>query len=222
MPPAPSYWIQEVISVSLTFTAFAAGLMLSLSTIVALGPQNVHILRMGLTRQHVILTVAVCLLGDGILIGLSVAGLSQLMAGQERIHGALVGAGVVFLLMYGWQALQRVRTRRSALQADAVAAQPMTRRQAVAAALGFSLLNPHAWLDTTVIIGTASLAWGAANAPWFGAGALTGSGLWFAAFSALAVVLGSRLQADSIWRRLDLVVAMLMWGMAAWLLSSLW
>lgn len=206
---------------TVTLTAFAAGLVLSLSTIVALGPQNVHILRMGLTRQHVALTVAACLLGDALLIGLSVAGLSQLLAGQERMHGALIGAGVVFLLMYGWQAARRVR-QPSAPQTGGAAVQTLTKRQAVAAALGFSLLNPHAWLDTTVIIGTASLAWGAANAPWFGAGALTGSGLWFVAFSVLAVVLGRRLQTPQLWRVVDALVAALMWGMAVWLLSSLW
>ena len=207
---------------TVTLTAFAAGLVLSLSTIVALGPQNVHILRMGLTRQHVALTVAVCLLGDALLIGLSVAGLSRLLADQERMHGALIGAGVVFVLMYGWQAAQRARRGASTPGTDAVSHTPLSKRQAVAAALGFSLLNPHAWLDTTVIIGTASLAWGAANAPWFGAGALTGSGLWFVAFAALAVLLGRRLQAARLWRALDVLVAALMWGMAAWLLSSLW
>jgi L-lysine exporter family protein LysE/ArgO len=209
--------------VSVTWTAFVAGVVLSLSTIAALGPQNVHILRMGLMRQHVVLTVLVCLVGDALLIGLSVAGLSQLLAGQVRLQGALVGAGAVFLLAYGWQAAQRARPSAARdWRALAPQAKVWTRRQAVAAALGFSLLNPHAWLDTAVIIGTASLAWGQHDAPWFGAGALTGSALWFVLFAALAVALGRRLQGQGLWRALDALVAAMMWGMALWLLSSLW
>ena len=48
--------------------------------------------------------------------------------------------------------------------------QAMTRRQAVLTALAFSWLNPHAWLDTAVLIGTASLAWGRPGNQLFGAG----------------------------------------------------
>ena len=42
----------------------------------------------------------------------------------------------------------------------------MSRRQAVFAALAFSWLNPHAWLDTAVLIGSASLAYGAGADAW--------------------------------------------------------
>lgn len=202
--------------------AFAAGLVLSLSTIVALGPQNVHILRMGLTRQHVALTVGLCLLGDAVLIGLSVLGLAQWLSGRASVHGAMIGAGAAFLLAYGWQAAQRFVSACGAAQPSLASVAVLSRRQAAAAALGFSLLNPHAWLDTAVIIGGASLAWGSAQAPWFGAGALAGSALWFVLFSALAVRLGQGLMAARLWRGLDAAVALLMWGMAAWLVAGLW
>ena len=51
-----------------------AGLALSLSLIMALGPQNAHVIRMGLQGQHVGLTVAVCIVSDALLIGLGVLG----------------------------------------------------------------------------------------------------------------------------------------------------
>lgn len=38
--------------------AFVQGLALSLATIMALGPQNLHVLRTGLARHHVGTTVA--------------------------------------------------------------------------------------------------------------------------------------------------------------------
>ena len=88
----------------LSFPTFTAGMVLSISLIMAIGPQNAHVLRMGLQRQHLWLTVAVCAVADIALIGLGVLGLAQLGGLSDKLHGALVGAGMLFLAVYGWQA----------------------------------------------------------------------------------------------------------------------
>ena len=123
---------------------FTAGMVLSLSLIMAIGPQNAHVLRMGLQRQHLWLTVAVCVVADVALIGLGVLGLAQLGGLSDKLQGALVGAGVLFLLVYGWQAARRVwrpvaapvgATAPAASPATPGAPTPLTRRQAVATAV---------------------------------------------------------------------------------------
>ena len=222
----------------LSFPTFTAGMVLSISLIMAIGPQNAHVLRMGLQRQHLWLTVAVCAVADVALIGLGVLGLAQLGGLSDKLHGALVGSGMLFLTVYGWQAFQRF-LRPSALQLDQTNAsetngntsnstatisrqQPaaITRRQAVLSALAFSWLNPHAWLDTAVLIGTASLAYGQGSTV-FGLGAAAGSMLWFLVLGAAAFWLGRRLHSLHIWRALDGGVALMMWGTALWLGISL-
>jgi L-lysine exporter family protein LysE/ArgO len=90
----------------------------------------------------------------------------------------------------------------------------------VLSALAFSWLNPHAWLDTAVLIGTASLAYGQGSTV-FGLGAATGSLLWFMALGIAAFWLGRRLNTLNLWRLLDGAVALMMWGTALWLLTSL-
>ena len=209
----------------LTFPTFTAGMVLSLSLIMAIGPQNAHVLRMGLQRQHLWITVAVCALADIVLIGLGVLGLAQLGGLSDKLQGALIGAGVLFLAVYGWQAFQRFRQPAAPVQpggeAMAMAAQaPTSRRQAVLSALAFSWLNPHAWLDTAVLIGTASLAYGEASRS-FGLGAAAGSVVWFLVLGCAAFWLGRRLNSLRIWRLLDGAVALMMWGTAVWLLASL-
>jgi len=220
--------------VTLAFPAlptFTAGMVLSLSLIMAIGPQNAHVLRMGLQRQHLALTVAVCALGDVVLIGLGVLGLAQLGGLSDKLQGALIGAGVLFLGVYGWQAFQRFRRPVQALPvtspavADAAQATTkvpasLTRRQAVLSALAFSWLNPHAWLDTAVLIGTASLAYGQGSTV-FGLGAAAGSLVWFVLLGGAAFWLGRRLNSLKVWRALDGMVALMMWGTAAVLLASL-
>ncbi|MBA4195017.1 MAG: lysine transporter LysE [Comamonadaceae bacterium] len=209
----------------LTFPTFTAGMVLSLSLIMAIGPQNAHVLRMGLQRQHLWITVAVCALADIVLIGLGVLGLAQLGGLSDKLQGALIGAGVLFLAVYGWQAFQRFRQPAAPVQpggeAMAVAVPaPTSRRQAVLSALAFSWLNPHAWLDTAVLIGTASLAYGEASRS-FGLGAAAGSVVWFLVLGCAAFWLGRRLNSLRIWRLLDGAVALMMWGTAVWLLASL-
>jgi len=206
---------------TLAFPTFTAGMVLSISLIMAIGPQNAHVLRMGLQRQHLWLTVAVCAVADIALISLGVLGLAQLGGLSDKLMGALVGAGVLFLSVYGWQAFQRfLHPRAVALEDSSVVAEPVSRRQAVLSALAFSWLNPHAWLDTAVLIGTASLAYGQGSTV-FGLGAAAGSVVWFLALGVAAFWLGRRLNSLHVWRALDGLVALMMWGTALWLLSSL-
>jgi L-lysine exporter family protein LysE/ArgO len=207
---------------TLAFPTFTAGMVLSMSLIMAIGPQNAHVLRMGLQRQHLWLTVLTCALADVVLIGLGVLGLAQLGGLSDKLMGALVGAGALFLTVYGWQAFLRF-LRPRALELDdsgRVAAEPVSPRKAVLSALAFSFLNPHAWLDTAVLIGTASLAYGQGSTT-FGLGAATGSLVWFVTLGAAAFWLGRRLNSLHVWRALDGLVALMMWGTALWLLRSL-
>ncbi|MBX3611610.1 MAG: LysE family transporter [Hydrogenophaga sp.] len=206
---------------TLSFPVFSAGMVLSLSLIMAIGPQNAHVLRMGLQRQHLWLTVAICALADIVLIALGVLGLAQLGGLSDKLQGALIGAGVLFLLVYGWQAFQRFRApAQRTPDGQPLAPPPTSRKQAVLSALAFSWLNPHAWLDTAVLIGTASLAYGSASKV-FGLGAVTGSVVWFIGLGSAAFWLGRRLNSLHIWRVLDGLVALMMWGTALWLLWSL-
>ena len=210
----------------LAFPTFSAGMLLSMSLIMAIGPQNAHVLRMGLQRQHLWLTVAVCAVADIVLISLGVLGLAQLGGLSDKLLGALVGAGMLFLGVYGWQAFQRFLKPQAPASLDDEpgvqrrAPAPVTRRQAVLSALAFSVLNPHAWLDTAVLIGSASLAYGQGSTT-FGLGAAAGSVVWFVVLGAAAFWLGRRLNSLHIWRLLDGAVALMMWGTAAWLLTSL-
>lgn len=221
MPSGP-LWFLELFAVTLAFPTFTAGMVLSISLIMAIGPQNAHVLRMGLQRQHLWLTVAVCAVADIALISLGVLGLAQLGGLSDKLMGAMVGAGVLFLSVYGWQAFQRFLHPRalSLEEGSNLVAEPVSRRQAVLSALAFSWLNPHAWLDTAVLIGTASLAYGQGSRV-FGMGAAAGSVVWFLALGVAAFWLGRRLNSLHVWRALDGMVALMMWGTALWLLSSL-
>ena len=203
---------------------FFAGMVLSLSLIMAIGPQNAHVMRMGLLRQHLWLTVSICAVTDMLLIGAGVAGLAQLGGLSEHLLGALTGAGALVLLAYGAQAMRRFLRPSLAPVADTglnPSESAMSPRQAVGLALALSWLNPHAWLDTAVLIGTASLAYAAPANAVFGLGAAAGSAIWFIALGGAMWGLGRRLNSPQLWRAMDALVALMMWGTALWLIAGL-
>ncbi len=202
-------------------TAAFSGMLLSLSLITAIGPQNAHVLRMGLLRSHVALTVAACAVTDLLLIGIGVAGLAQLGNLSAAVQGAMMSAGILFLLHYGWGAARRAWANQYTGMTAAQQGAPVTRTQALGAALAFSWLNPHAWLDIAVLIGTASLAYGQPDNWKFGAGAATGSLLWFIALGLGAQLLAHKLARPAVWRGIDAIVALTMWGTAGWLAVGL-
>ena len=199
---------------------FLQGLFLSFGLIVAIGAQNAFVLRQGLRREYVGSVVVLCAVADAVLIAAGVLGMAQALGQSPNLARALALAGAAFLAVYGWQAFLRFRHPRAGGLTASGAPQALTRRQAVLQALAFSWLNPHAWLDTAVLIGTASLAYGPGSKA-FGLGAATGSVVWFLALGVAAFWLGRRLNSLHVWRALDGLVALMMWGTALWLISSL-
>jgi L-lysine exporter family protein LysE/ArgO len=196
---------------------FLSGMLLSLSLIVAIGPQNAHVLRMGLLRSHIGITIAACAITDLLLIAIGVLGLAQLGNVSRHFTAVLVGGAVLFLLNYGWQAARRaLKPAANGLLAAQLSA-PATTGRALSSALAFSWLNPHAWIDTAVVIGTASLVY-QQPANWvFGLGAAAGSALWFVTLGLGAAAMAKHLAHPAVWRAIDALVAITMWGTAAWL-----
>ena len=207
-----------------------------MSLIMAIGPQNAHLIRMGLRRQHLWLTVGICVIADITLISLGVIGLSKLGGLDPTVHRLLLLAGVIFLLMYGTKAahsfidglrINRLGDTGSRAQTTETdrrkeQAEPMTRKQAAVTALAFSWLNPHAWLDTAVLIGTASLAYQEPGNTVFGLGAMTGAIIWFVFLGAMACWLGQRIELNKVAHWIDGIVALIMWCIAGFLTISLW
>jgi L-lysine exporter family protein LysE/ArgO len=191
-------------------TAALSGFVTGLSLIVAIGAQNAFVLRQGLRRRHVLLVVAVCALSDLVLILAGVAGIGTVV---ERAPGVLVVVrwfGAAFLLGYGLLAARRA-LRGGHL--EAAADRQLSTSAVLAAALAFTWLNPHVYLDTVVLLG--SLASTHGEHRWeFAAGAGLGSIAWFTALGFGARLLRPVFARPAAWRVLDGVIAVVMTALA--------
>ena len=203
-------------SISSLFPALVQGFVLSLGLIVAIGAQNAFVLRQGLRREHVGSVVAFCAVSDAVLITAGVLGMAQVLGEHPQVAQAMAAAGAMFLAVYGTQALRRALLPHQ-LQA-AQGAQALGRGAALAQAAAFTLLNPHVYLDTVLLVGSVGAQHGAALRPGFIAGASLASALWFSLLGFGAAAAAPHLRHPATWRVLDALVALLMAGLGLQLL----
>ncbi|WP_084038437.1 LysE/ArgO family amino acid transporter [Demequina sp. NBRC 110053] len=219
---------------------FLSGLGLGLSLIIAIGAQNVFVLRQGLRREHVGVVVVICALSDAVLIAAGTAGLGAFVVSHSWIAGAARVAGAAFLLGYAVVAARRAwRPPDGALEPEAgaggaeaaavgapgpasagvVAVRAATVASVATTALALTWLNPHVYLDAVLLLGTVAAT---QAAPWvFAAGAMTGSIVWFAGLGFGARLLSGVLARPGAWRVLDGAIAAIMAGLAVTLLLGL-
>lgn len=199
--------------------AAGRGFLLGLGLIVAIGAQNAFVLERGLRRNHVLAVCLVCSVLDALLIAAGVAGLGRLIAGAPGLVRAVTLAGAAFLAAYAVFALRRAMRptglwSRGGRDASLCAA--------VATALALTLLNPHVYLDTVVLIGSllARYATGSERLA-YGGGSAAASLLWFFALGYGARLLQPLFERPAAWRALDGAVAAVMASLAASLLLAL-
>ena len=85
-----------------------AGLGLGFSLIIAIGAQNLFVLRQGLRREHVLAVTTICAISDAVLIALGVSGVGFVLQAVPWLVDVVRWAGALFLVVYGVLAARRV------------------------------------------------------------------------------------------------------------------
>lgn len=208
-----------------------AGLGLGLSLIVAIGAQNVFVLRQGIRREHVLAVVIICAFSDAALIAAGVAGLGFVLSAAPWLVVVARWAGALFLLTYGvlaarraWRGGEELSVKETASAAVAGSASTMpgalmstrTRPQlapVILTTLALTWLNPHVYLDTVLMLGSIAATYG--DQRWlFAGGAIAASLLWFTALGFGARYLSRWLRTPRSWRLLDAMIAAVMISIA--------
>jgi len=184
--------------------------------IVAIGAQNAYVLSQGVRRNHPLLIALVCGFCDALLILLGVSGVGTLVASNPLLGQVAAWGGALFLFWYGMRSLQ------SALRGGVLKTDQKTTgsfRAVLGTTLAVTLLNPHVYLDTLVLLGGISGQFPADERVLFGAGAMTASFAWFFILSLGAGLLAPLFRRPISWRILDSLVFLTMWSIA---LSLVW
>lgn len=194
-------------------SAALSGFGLATALIIAIGSQNAHVLRMGLLRQHVGKTVLVCILCDVALIAIGVAGMGTLVQQHSLLLDLARWGGAIFLFCYGLRAW-RAAFSDACLQTGG-AGRHYNGREALLTVLALTLLNPHVYLDTVVLLGSIGAQQAGNGKLWFAIGATLASILWFTLLGYGARLLAPLFARPLSWRLLDGLVGSVMWMLTA-------
>ncbi|WNZ57397.1 LysE/ArgO family amino acid transporter [Microbulbifer sp. MKSA007] len=200
----------------LLLAPLAKGFLTTISLIMAIGAQNAFLLTQSIRRQYHFSIAALCVLMDIALITggvFLVANLAQ--AGGDWMIW-LTWLGAAFLFSYGAIAFRSAFTNKGLGEQKEWM---KSRRSALITAVALTLLNPHAYVDTVVLIGSVGAQY-AGNGTWFFVlGACSASLLWFTLLSVGGSMMQPLFKNPRTWQVLDVLVGIMMWTIA---ISLLW
>ena len=195
--------------------AFISGFLISISLILALGPQNVFVLRQGLLRSHVFASCLVCSISDALLIAAGVLGVGLFITQIEGLAVWMSMGAAIFLIFYGCLRIKSALNPKG-LEVDDSESKDLW--PTMLAGLAFTYLNPHVYVDTLLLIGGASSSYTGDDKLMFGIGAATASFVFFFSLGYGAKSLSPVLNNPESWKIIDLLIAGIMFTVAGILL----
>ena len=195
--------------------AFISGFLISISLILALGPQNVFVLRQGLLRSHVFASCLVCSISDALLIAAGVLGVGLFITQIEGLAIWMSIGAAIFLIFYGCLRIKSALNPKG-LEVDDSESKDLW--PTMLAGLAFTYLNPHVYVDTLLLIGGASSSYTGDDKLMFGIGAATASFVFFFSLGYGAKSLSPVLNNPESWKIIDLLIAGIMFTVAGILL----
>lgn len=193
--------------------ALIPGLLTGFSLIIAIGAQNAFVIRQGLTKKFVLLTVLICAFSDALLITAGASGLGALIKSNTRILEFVRWFGVIYLL---WFAIKSARSVFGKEVLDSAGDASANRKSVILTVLALTFLNPHVYLDTVILLGSISNQFGS-DKWFFVSGAALASFIWFTAIGFGAKSASRFMSRPIFWKILDSLITIIMLSIAGFL-----
>lgn len=190
-------------------TAYLTGLGTTAGLIIAIGAQNAYLLTQSVRKNHHVVIALMCTLFDILFISVGVAGVGAFFAQNELLMNIAAYGGALFLFVYGFFSLRSAYTGKSL---DIAAKGDDSLKKVVLTTLAVTVLNPHVYIDTVVLLGGISSQFAPESRLMFALGACTASALWFYLLTFAGVRLAPLFSRPVTWRVLDLAICAVMWS----------
>ncbi|MDN3699107.1 MULTISPECIES: LysE/ArgO family amino acid transporter [Vibrio] len=197
------------------------GFGLGASMIIPIGAQNAYVLNQGIKRNHHLTTATICSLLDVVFISLGIFGGGAILSQNEILLTTVTLGGIAFLIFYGLLSLKSAfaLSKHSGSKLDTL---ERGKRAVVLGALAVTVLNPHLYLDTVVILGSIGGQFEGSDRVSFAIGTIMASFVWFYTLSIGAAKLGPTLSKPKVKKFIDIAVASMMFVIAFLLAKGLW
>jgi L-lysine exporter family protein LysE/ArgO len=200
--------------------AFSQGVLLAGGLIVAIGSQAVFVLKQGIVKNYIFSVCLLCFVCDVILMTAGVMGFGKWITSSKCLLTILFLSGAGFLFVYSM--ISFISAYRGCSRIDTCADHPVCKQQGLAgvimATLAVTLLNPHVYLDTFVVIGSVACTLSRYDKLLFLLGALIVSFVWFFGLGYGSRVLIPLFRKRATWRILNLIIGCIMFFLSIHLL----
>lgn len=194
------------------------GFVIGAGMIIPIGAQNAFILNQGIKQNFHFIAATICIFCDLVLMSIGVFGGSAVINANALLYQLITWAGILFLTGYGALffksfirgGISNIDKVKSAKSLSAV----------IATTLAVTLLNPHVYLDTVVIIGSISSQFADSEKVTFLIGTALASIVWFYSLAFVAAKMSIWLSKDKVQRAINFSVALIMWALATSLFMS--
>ena len=189
--------------------ALLEGFGLGMGLIVAIGAQNMFVLRQGLRRKYMFVTALICSVSDAVLILFGIYGFGAIVLRYPELITALTWGGASIVFFYG---IISFRSSFSSISYHEDSPEPnLSWQKTVLTTLAFTWLNPHVYLDTVVLVGSIGVQYEDVTRFLFAIGAMSASIIWFFGLVYGAARLAPLFRNPLTWRILDSIVGIVMW-----------
>jgi L-lysine exporter family protein LysE/ArgO len=195
------------------FIAFLTGFFLGTSLILAIGAQNIFVLKQGIMRQHVFSVALFCAISDALLICIGISSISFFLNNFiSQFSNILFGISSIWLIIYGISKLVAALRSDSLINIELSSPKKLLPTLSVLTILTFA--NPHVYLDTVILIGSISQQFSGESKIAFAIGASLASFTFFFTLAYGARLLIPLMKNPLHWRILDLFIALIMFIIA--------
>jgi L-lysine exporter family protein LysE/ArgO len=191
------------------------GLTLGFGMIIPIGAQNAYVLNQGIKRQHYLTTALTCGFMDFTFICVGIFGGGALLSSSPLLLEVITIAGVLFLSFYGAMSFRSMFTRHKSAQLTMASPEQVKKRiTVVLGALAVSILNPHVYIDTIVVLGSVGGSFQGIDRMSFAIGTIIASFSWFFLLATAASKLSTTLSKPKVQIGIDFFVGTIMFYIA--------
>lgn len=203
------------------FSPLFQGLFLGASMIIPIGAQNSHVLNHGIKKNHHFLAATICMFCDVALIGLGVFGGAKLISASPSLVAVISWGGIIFLFSYAGLSFRQAWLNNYRGNRENIEKTIKRPWLVIASTLAVTLLNPHVYLDTVMILGSVGGQFKGDEKLAFAIGTMLASIIWFYSLAGAAAKMSPWLSQGKVKRSIDIIVGLIMCAIALSLFSNI-
>jgi L-lysine exporter family protein LysE/ArgO len=185
------------------------GFIVSFSLIIAIGSQTTFVIKESLRQTYTIYVIFVCILIDSVLMSAGVFGIGHILEQNPLFIKIMSLLGIIFLTVYALLCIYSAFKGRYLIEDENY--QSKSLKQTIITVLLISLLSPHIYIDTLLLIGTIGAIYpNIEDKLYFITGAILASIVWFLVLGYGSKLLLPFFKKKITWRILDILVATIM------------